>query len=68
MSKIPFETTSRHLENFFLLHDIFHCGFYKNQDGMTVWKYSLDKDGWRVLEEWREIVARRNQRKEHAGK
>ncbi len=68
MSKTQFETTSRKLEQFFFLHDIHHGGFYKNQDGMTVWRYQLDEEGWRVLEEWRRIVARRNQRREGAGK
>lgn len=64
MSKTPFETASRKLENFFFAHDIFHCGFYKNQDGMTVWMYLLDEEGRRVLDEWRRIIARRNQRRE----
>lgn len=68
MSKIPFETTSRKLEQFFFAHDIRHLSFYKNKDGMTVWTYLLDEEGKRVLEEWRRIVARRNQRREDAGK
>ena len=68
MSKTPFETTSRKLEQFFFMHDIHHNGFYKNMDGMTVWMYSLDAEGLRVQEEYRRIIARRNQRKEHAGK
>jgi len=60
MSKTPFETASRKLEQFFFLHGIHHSGFYKNQDGLTVWMYLLDEEGKRVLEEWREIVARRD--------
>lgn len=64
MSKTPFETANRKLEQFFFLHDIHHSGFYKNQDGLTVWMYSLDAEGLRVLEEYRRIVARRNQRRQ----
>ena len=63
MSTVPFETTSRKLEQFFFMHDIFHSGFYKNQNGLTVWIYLLDEEGRRVLEEWREITARRNRRR-----
>ena len=68
MSRNLFETANRKLEQFLFMHDIHHTGFYKNMDGMTVWMYSLDEDGRRVLEEWRQIVARRNQRKENKGK
>ena len=63
MNKTPFETTSRKLEQFFFMHDIRFISFYKNQDGMTVWSYLLDGEGMRVLEEYRRIIARRNQRK-----
>ena len=31
-----------------------HCGM----DGMNVWRYCLDEEGRRVLEEWRTIKAR----------
>lgn len=68
MSKTPFETTSRKLEQFFFLHDIRFTSWYRDRDGLTVWKYTLDDEGWRVLEEYRRIIARRNQRKEQAGK
>ena len=67
MNKTPFETTFRKLEQFFFVHDIHHNGFYKNMDGLTVWTYLLDEEGLRVLEEWRRIVEKRNQRKENAG-
>lgn len=60
MSKTPFETTSRKLEQFFYIHDIRFISFYKNQDGYTIWTYLLDDEGRHVLEEWRRIVARRN--------
>ena len=60
MSK-PFETDNRRLEQFLFFHDIHFISFYKNQDGYTVWTYLLDEEGLRVLDEWRQIVARKNQ-------
>ncbi len=67
MNKTPFETTSRKLEQFLFMHDIYFDSWYRDRDGMTVWKYTLDEFGMRVLEEWREVTARRNRRME-AGK
>ena len=61
--KTPFETDNRRLEQFFFFHDIHFISFYKNQDGYTVWTYLLDEEGLRVLEEWRQIVARRERTK-----
>lgn len=66
-SRIPFKTTSRKLEQFLYVHDILYMYWHKAPDGMTEWVYSLDAEGMRVLEEYRRIVARRNQRKEYAG-
>lgn len=54
-----FETDSRKLEQFLFLHDIRHLSWRKNADNMTVWKYENTDEVRRVVNEWREIVARR---------
>lgn len=64
MSNTLFETRNRKLEQFFFMHDIHFEAWYRDRDGMTVWKYSLDAEGLQVLEEYRHIVARRNQRRQ----
>ena len=64
MTKQPFQTINRKLEQFFYMHDIHFISWHRDRDGYTVWNYQLDADGWRVLEEWRRIIARRNQRRE----
>lgn len=56
-----FETDSRKLEQFLYLHDIRHLSWRKNEDNMTVWKYENTQEVRRVVDEWREIVARRQQ-------
>lgn len=62
MNKIPFETRSRKLEQFLFMHDIRFDAWYRDRDGMTVWKYTLDTEGLQVVEEYRCIVYRREQR------
>lgn len=54
-----FETNSRKLEQFLFLHDIHHISWRKDDDGMTVWEYPRTKDAVRVVDEYREIIARR---------
>ena len=68
MSKTLFETRNRRLEQFFFALDIRFDGWHRDRDGVTVWTYRLDEEGLRVLEEWREITARREQRREQEGK
>lgn len=58
-----FETNSRKLEQFLYLHDIFHLSWHKDEDNMTVWVYPNNKEVKRVVDEYREIVQRRNNRK-----
>ena len=57
-----FETTSRKLEQFLYVHDIFHQGWHKDIDGMTVWEYQETDELKRVVEEYRMIQARRSAR------
>lgn len=57
-----FETTSRKLEQFLFLHDIFHQGWHKDVDNMTVWEYQETEELKRVVEEFRAIQARRRAR------
>lgn len=57
-----FETTSRKLEQFLFIHDIFHQGWHKDIDGMTVWEYQETDELKRVVEEYRMIQARRSAR------
>lgn len=54
-----FETRNRKLEQFLFLHDIEHIGFRKDADGMTVWQYESTPELKRVVQEFREIQARR---------
>ena len=54
-----FETSSRKLEQFLFVHDIFHQGWHKDVDGMTVWEYQETDELKRVVEEYRTIQARR---------
>ena len=63
MTKIPFETRSRKLEQFLFMHDIHFDAWYRDRDGLTVWKYTLDAEGLMVLEEYRRIIKRRNERR-----
>lgn len=62
MNKTPFETRNRKLEQFLFMHDIHFDSWYRDRDGLTVWKYTLDAEGLQVVEEWRRIVVRREQR------
>ena len=57
-----FETDSRKLEQFLLLHDIHHQSFYKNEDNMTVWVYPDNEEVREVVSEYRRIVFRRKER------
>lgn len=54
-----FETDSRKLEQFLFLHDIRYLSWGKNEDNMTVWRYNNTPEVRRVVNEWREIVKRR---------
>ena len=68
MSKtVPFETNARRLEQFLFAHDIQFDAWYRDRDGMTVWRYNLDDEGLRVLEEYRRIIARRKERERQEG-
>lgn len=58
-----FETSSRKLEQFLFVHDIFHVGFHKNEDNMTVWEYPKTPEVMGVVEEFRAIQRRRQLRK-----
>ena len=54
-----FETNSRKLEQFLFLHDIHHSSWRKDDDGMTVWAYPKTDEVVRVVDEYRDIVAKR---------
>ena len=56
MNSTSFETRNRKLEQFFFMHDIQFDSWYRDRDGLTVWKYTLDAEGLQVLEEWRRII------------
>ena len=58
------ETTSRGLEKFLWAHGIRSEGCHRDRDGRTVWRYTLDSFGERVLEEWREVLNRRRGNKQ----
>ena len=53
------ETTSRQLEQYFYMHGIRFTSFYKNQEHLTVWRYSLDDYGQRVLALFQEMTERK---------
>ena len=57
-----FETNSRKLEQFLYLHDIFHKSWHKDENNMTVWVYPETDEVRRVVDEYHEIVRRRQQR------
>ncbi len=63
MANTIFETRNRKLEQFLFLHGIPHISFRKDADGMTVWKYENTSEAQRVVEEFREIQARRQVRR-----
>ncbi len=56
-----FETANRKLEQFFYIHDIHFARWYRGRDGLTIWVYSLDEEGQRVLEEYQAIIERRRE-------
>lgn len=59
MDATIFETTSRKLEQFLFMHDIRYISWRKDDDGMTVWCYTITPETMRVVEEYREIIRRR---------
>lgn len=63
MTTTIFETRNRKLEQFLFAHDIQHVGFRKDADGMTVWRYNNTPEAIRVVDEFREIQARRQAKK-----
>lgn len=60
-----FETTSRKLEQFLFMHDIFHTSWHKDADNMTVWVYPNTPEVREVVGEFRRIVAKRRQNPLH---
>jgi hypothetical protein len=60
MQSFVFETMSRKLEQFLYLHDIRWSSSYRNVDGVQVWVYKLTPETQRVINEFREINARKN--------
>lgn len=54
-----FTTTSRKLEQFLYVHGIQHESWHKNEDGMTAWVYTLNPETRRIIDEYREIIRRR---------
>lgn len=63
MVNTNFETSSRKLEQFLFVHDIKHIGFYKNEDGMTVWRYPNTPEVTAVVREYRDILAKREMKR-----
>lgn len=57
-----FQTTSRKLEEFLYLHDIRFVDTYLNEDALHVWVYKLTPYVQHVIDEYRQIIARRNAR------
>lgn len=62
MNQNFFETNSRKLEQFLYLHDIRHTSWHKDADNMTVWVYPDSEEVRHVVQEYREIVQRRQKR------
>lgn len=60
-----FETNSRKLEQFLFVHDIRFDHFYKDRDNMTVWVYHDSHELQQTVDEYRRIVARRAERRNH---
>lgn len=54
-----FETSSRKLEQFLFLHDIRYVSLRKDDDGMTVWGYNPTPETMHIVNEYRDILARR---------
>ena len=58
-----FETVSRDLETFLYCHDINYIKCRKDEYGMTVWVYQKTPFLERVVAEFQEIVARRQNKR-----
>ena len=58
-----FETKSRKLEQFLFMHNIRHTTWKKDAFNMTVWVYPATEEVMDVVEEYKRIVARRNEQK-----
>ena len=44
-----FETCNRRLEQFLFVHDIHFMEWYKNEDGLTIWRFaglSRNSESW----------------------
>lgn len=54
------ETDSRGLEQFLFLHDIRFYTTRKSPLGRTLWVYHRTKDLVRVVNEWEDIIVKRN--------
>lgn len=46
------EVRNRKLEQFFYAHGIDYADFYKDPEGLTVWKYPDTKENQRIVEEF----------------
>lgn len=55
--------TNKKFEQFLFYHDIFFVSSYRAEDGGTVWVYDNNAEFQRVLAEWKDILARRAERK-----
>ena len=60
MTNLHFETDSPVLEQFLLLHDIRAYRTYQNPLNRTMWVYHRTKDLVRVVEEWYQLLEKRN--------
>ena len=58
-----YKTTSRKLEEFLFVHDIHWSSTYRNHEGRLVWVYLLTSAAEQVIQEYRQIIANRNQRR-----
>lgn len=62
-SNNAFTTTNRKLEQFLYMHGIRFDHWTKDLDGITIWVYENTPETMRVVEEFRDINARKAVRK-----
>lgn len=66
MDTNTFTTANRKIEQFLFVHDILFSSQRTNEDGLNEWTYTVTPELQRVLAEYREIDARRRERRERA--
>lgn len=54
---------SKYLERFLYAHEILFVTSHRTYDGMMVWEYAPDEFTMHVIDEWQEVLKRKQERR-----